>query len=500
VGLNDVRAALRSAAPLVVVEAPAGCGKTYEAIGCAVDLAADLREGQEVLLLAHTNVAVGEFRRRARAAGARVHATTLDGFALGLVAPYAGALALSSPLVPGDGPGETPFHLLAPKALELLRRAPSLAAVTRRHYPVVLLDEHQDTRQDQHELALELGRASASRTRIFGDPMQAIYGFGGEALVEWEGLARDAEVKVELDDPQRWSEAPDLGSWILRARHALRNGDRLPLVDAPDSVRLVRIPGLDDVPNPNSDRVPAAIMDPLRIRLRDLRGSVAVLGRNNAHVRGLFSAVRGSLVVQEGVDFHLADEALAVAEGSVGNPQGLSRSVIDLLGATCRGLDAGIRRQLKTSLQADRLDRGHRQRIASLLDALEPIYQTPDVATWCLAIGRILRAPPDWLKIDLPASLRLLARLRPIHEHTPREALDVAVRQRHDAGAVPGRCASTIHKAKGQEFDHVIVAHCSASPFPESPEARRLLYVALSRARLSITILASGVAPSPLLP
>ncbi|MEA2506195.1 MAG: UvrD-like helicase C-terminal domain [Actinomycetota bacterium] len=51
---------------------------------------------------------------------------------------------------------------------------------------------------------------------------------------------------------------------------------------------------------------------------------------------------------------------------------------------------------------------------------------------------------------------------------------------RHDAGNVPTRCTSTIHKAKGQEFDHVIVAHCSASPFPDQPDARRLLYVALS--------------------
>jgi len=82
----------------------------------------------------------------------------------------------------------------------------------------------------------------------------------------------------------------------------------------------------------------------------------------------------------------------------------------------------------------------------------------------------------------------------------PMEALNSAVRYRHHAFTVPLRCASTIHKVKGQEFDHVIVAHCSSSPFPDTDEARRLLYVALSRARRSITILASGEAPSPLLP
>jgi DNA helicase-2/ATP-dependent DNA helicase PcrA len=94
----------------------------------------------------------------------------------------------------------------------------------------------------------------------------------------------------------------------------------------------------------------------------------------------------------------------------------------------------------------------------------------------------------------------VLARLRPIEHQTPRDALDAAVHHRHDAATAPQRCTSTIHKAKGQEYDHVIVAHYSASPFPDTQEGRRLLYVALSRARRSITILASARWPSPLLP
>jgi superfamily I DNA/RNA helicase len=54
--------------------------------------------------------------------------------------------------------------------------------------PVLLLDERQDTRPDQHDLAIELGRSG--RVRIFGDPMQAIYGFGGEALIDWDNSCR----------------------------------------------------------------------------------------------------------------------------------------------------------------------------------------------------------------------------------------------------------------------------------------------------------------------
>ncbi len=41
-----------------------------------------------------------------------------------------------------------------------------------------------------------------------------------------------------------------------------------------------------------------------------------VLARSNAHVRGIFSSVRGLLVVQEGVDFAPAYSALSAADGN----------------------------------------------------------------------------------------------------------------------------------------------------------------------------------------
>lgn len=82
---------------------------------------------------------------------------------------------------------------------------------------------------------------------------------------------------------------------------------------------------------------------------------------------------------------------------------------------------------------------------------------------------------------------------------TPQESQPEA-NVRHVRSGVKRANSRYIHKAKGQEFDHVIVAHCSASPFPDAEEARRLLYVAISRARRSVTILASGRALSPLLP
>lgn len=57
--LVHVRALLRSNVRIVVVEAPAGCGKTHEAVELARDVVPQLKPHQKVLILAHTNSAIG---------------------------------------------------------------------------------------------------------------------------------------------------------------------------------------------------------------------------------------------------------------------------------------------------------------------------------------------------------------------------------------------------------------------------------------------------------
>ncbi len=63
----------------------------------------------------------------------------------------------------------------------------------------------------------------------------------------------------------------------------------------------------------------------------------------------------------------------------------------------------------------------------------------------------------------------------------------------------PEKAISTIHKAKGLECESVIVMPCDAKNFPDKPEARCLLYVALSRAKSRLMLVVSHTNPSPLL-
>ena len=63
----------------------------------------------------------------------------------------------------------------------------------------------------------------------------------------------------------------------------------------------------------------------------------------------------------------------------------------------------------------------------------------------------------------------------------------------------PGIEVTDIRSTKGLEFDYVIVLSADASDFPDSPDARHLLYVGATRAAHQLWFVSTG-APSPLIP
>ncbi len=494
--LDDVRAALRSNARVVLVEAPAGCGKTHEAASLGAEVSRDLPAGRSVLLLAHTNAAVREFKTRASQLGARVVASTIDAFALEIAAPYAKALGLSHPLRPGATEGSTPFGEIVEKACELLRRSPSIAGLIAHRHPMLVLDEHQDASTSQHLLLAELLKTKRTIARIFADPMQAIYGFGG-SLVDWDDVIAQADTHTALDSPQRWIDQPELGDWLLQARGALKAGYVLP-ADAPESVRFHWVNDLPDA-HPRLFNAPFQLTLPMREVLSGLSGSVGILATHNAHCLGLRAITGREIPIYEGSDtsaaYELLDQALAV----VGDPQKLATLAVAALAASSVGFTKDLRDQIAESIQEENIDPGKKKRILTLVDLLRPIYVSPDLPTWCSVLGTLETSTPEGISISVPEAFRLLGRLRVTQGEDPRDALGRLVRARRGAISLPTRLITTIHKSKGHEFDHVVIAHCSSSPFPNTEEGRRLLYVGMSRARRSITVFASADAPSPLL-
>lgn len=485
----SVEDALRSNASFVLVEAPGGCGKTHTAAEYARFIAPRLPDTQRILVLAHTNAAVHEFSIRTKDLRHRVKVSTFDAFALRIITPYAEALGVGSPIKVGMGRDQVPPEQLSQLAATLLGRCSIIARILSSAYPAIVLDEHQDSSESQHSIAMAL-RAAGSKVRGFGDPMQQIF---GEGALPWERLLDDADVVQTLDVPHRWRDAPQLGEWILRAREELRRGRGLPLGDAPREVHVERT----NVPDIGFRAgIPVQYS---RFVLGLPSGSKGLLTARRNHMYTLRSASRSTAAIYEGSDFEHLYAAVDSTVGGTGNALQLCGVLLDLLSGVSTGLTAARRARIHASLGADAIVAGRRHEVSPLIEHLELIYKCPTVVGVGGAARAILANTPAWLRIDRPAALRILGTIiaakNEIHEQ-----LHEVITEYKAAAENPEFAVSTVHRSKGLEYDHVLVSNVSSSHFPDDDAGRRLLYVAISRCRRSLRLLVPADAPSRLVP
>jgi len=103
------------------------------------------------------------------------------------------------------------------------------------------------------------------------------------------------------------------------------------------------------------------------------------------------------------------------------------------------------------------------------------------------------------LTIRMPASMRLIAQLRPRPDDDPLECLDAIVaRIKAGAGRLT-RSVSTVHKAKGLEYNHVMVGNFSAAHFGNDEMSRRIAYVAPVECAVPSRYLCLNGIPAPCL-
>ena len=74
----------------------------------------------------------------------------------------------------------------------------------------------------------------------------------------------------------------------------------------------------------------------------------------------------------------------------------------------------------------------------------------------------------------------------------------ISYRRAYTRPSLPKKAISTVHKAKGLECNDVLIIPCDARHFSNSAGARCRLYVAMSRAKRSVTFVVSRQQPSPL--
>jgi AAA domain len=255
-----------------LVLAPAGCGKTQ--------LIADTlrrHEGSKpILVLTHTNAGVAALRGRLNRAGVKASAyrlSTIDGWAMRLISTFPARSAHDPRILQLTRPA-TDYPNIRVAAANLLN-AGHVNDVLAASYARLLVDEYQDCSIRQH--AIVYYASAVLPTCVAGDPVQAIFGFGGDPLADWEEhVCAHFPVAGELDRPWRWinAEAEELGHWLLEGRRKLLAGEAIDLSTAPDAVTWVQ---LDGTANDH-----ARLLEAARVAPPGGVGSVLILGESTS--------------------------------------------------------------------------------------------------------------------------------------------------------------------------------------------------------------------------
>ncbi len=500
---DTVRSALRSDAPLVLIEAPAGCGKTHQGADYARDLAATRSE--RLLILTHTHAACSVFAERTRGAGTRVEIRTIDSLITHIATAYHAGLGLPADVATWARRTKDGYGHVAVRVAGLLRRHPMIAATLAIRYPTVICDEHQDCSGDQHALSMAL-LGHGARVRIFADPMQRIYKdsalSGSCPTHDWATLAAQAQAFEQLDMPHRWSGGcTDLGRWTLRARATLKDGGKIDLRgNLPPSVTVVFA---ENQARRNLEyQLSSTDRRPIDGFVRS-EASLLLLTRYNETARSFRSFFNRRIPLWEG-HTRSALEGLvdAMGDGS-GNSAMLAAAIVTFMNEIGKGFSPSAFGDRFEKEVRDGCTARSRGKPATIQDIARLILAEPDhrgVAKVLARLAELKQSDQDFADVEMDCSKEFWEAVRlGAFEDLDAGLAEITHRRTYGRPKPPEKAISTIHKAKGLECGSVVVMPCDASNFPDRDDARCLLYVALSRAKDRLMLVVSRSNPSPLI-
>jgi hypothetical protein len=226
------------------VTAPAGCGKT-QLIADALSRHSDRKP---ILVLTHTNAGVAALRQRfdrAAVPAPSYRIATIDGFAMRVISTFPKRSGHDPAILELLNPSSD-YPAMREAAVEVVR-AGHLNDILAATYGRLFVDEYQDCSLIQHAFAV--GVAASVPTCVLGDPMQAIFGFKGNQLVDWDQhVHKQFPPAGELSKPWRWINAGEevFGQWLLDVRNKLLAGEAIELASAPENVGHVQLDGVKD--------------------------------------------------------------------------------------------------------------------------------------------------------------------------------------------------------------------------------------------------------------
>ena len=199
---------------------PAGYGKTELLAEVSIRVAAE----RQVLILTHTNAGVAALRTRLHRKNAigPISVTTISALAERLVHSYP---AICGYVVAPDVKEDYQVKHLCASRFFRSEIGQRVAASSWGH---VLVDEYQDCSRSQHDMIFSLSEVVP--VMVVGDPLQAIFDFQSEALVDWDSLISDFPLTVVTAEPRRWLNSnPGLGHELERLRSQIIAGSPIDL-------------------------------------------------------------------------------------------------------------------------------------------------------------------------------------------------------------------------------------------------------------------------------
>ena len=498
-----VATALRSDGRLVVIEAPAGCGKTHQAAEYASDVAVT-HPSDRLLILTHTHAACTVFSERTKSLGSRVEIRTLDSVIAQVAGAYHRGLGLPSDISSWVRQTKDGHAAVALKVINLLHHHPMIAQAIAHRYHMIICDEHQDSSGDQHAFIMALLNNGA-KVRILADPMQKIFKekplTGSHPPLDWQTLIEQSNDFQQLDTPHRWSSGcPQLGRWTLSAREILRTGGSIDLRNGlPTSLTVVQAENQSqrnlEYQLSSGDRKPID-------KFEKAQDSLLILTHHNAATRSLRSAFNRRILLWEGHTRAGLEKLVSSIDKSRGNSAALAKSVIEFMDDVGKGFSPSAfgNDLIKEALQGCTSKR--KGKPATIQELARLIVEEPDhkgVAKMLRRLSALKDEDPAFSDIKLDCHREFWDAISLGEFESLGEAMaEITSRRTHSRPKPPEKAISTIHKAKGLECESVILLPCDALTFPDTPDSRCLLYVALSRAKRNLMIVVSKENPSPL--
>lgn len=426
--------------------------------------------------------------------------------------------------------GEVAFDYFANLANEILEGNPALVRAYTAAYPLIILDEFQDTSEGQWALVQTLGRGS--QLVALGDPKQRIYEFAGASPKRFTEF-------VDVFEPTEI----DLSAWNWRSPEGS-------IAQFGDDMIAGRLKG--DYPNvhvvftnhPPLMRLKTEVMAGMK-RLRKLgrSGTIAILTPSNSLSGTVYDYFRAETppLPALSLDIHAGKgeayaatvficATLEVTDSSDGSVALLSRALARYARTKSATRTVTARAEAeKLEKEAARLESGEGGRELKSTKELRAFLAT------CTTRGRTGHPFADYLSTITAAASStskiltdLAKQTRLVNLLTRGSALEIALANSWRGSATYvgaaefGLAAVTtqqmysskagsrnlvvmnIHRAKGKEFDEVFLYEERWVPFVRDSEtdftnARLAFNVAVTRARQRVTILTPKARPSRLI-